>query len=268
MHLYFITDVLQFCYNNAMNETDKRTLKKSLDLLSGWLPIHQDILLTAYESHTSGCRYKIDKINSYTYCIFTFPILNEEGKEVNTDLFHDDTLYPMHLLVQLVFDCKMDIIADSALYYMQADQIDNPVILDYLEEESDWLYWESYILQNMFDDFSSKDLILIYSNAYTSKENRNQNIFHQMIQNIESFVSVKEMTVYSVISLDPDIACYGKDKTDKPYIYSMKDEPERIKNAKILEGMGFHPLKLETDEPIEDGSLLWFAWKKTSYIYI
>ena len=130
------------------------------------------------------------------------------------------------------------------------------------------IYMYKDILLNMFDDFSSEDLILMYSNAYTSIDNRKQNIFHQMIQNIESFMSVKEMTVYSVISLDPDVACYGKDKTDKPYIYSMKDEPQRLYNAKLLENMGFHPIKLETDEPVEDGSLLWFAYKKTSYVYL
>ena len=251
-----------------MKNTDKMILCKSLDLLSGWLPIDRETLLSAYDNHSHGCRYRIETINHYTYCIFTFPILNQSGEEVTTDLFQKNGSFPMHLLIQLVFDENMEIIADSALYYLQADQIHNPVILDYLEEESDWLYWESYILLNMFDDFSSKDLILIYSNAYTSRENRNQNIFHQMIQNIESFMSVKEMTVYSVISLDPDVACYGKDKTDKPYIYSMKDEPQRLYNAKLLENMGFHPIKLETDEPVEDGSLLWFAWKKTSYIYL
>jgi phosphate/sulfate permease len=36
--------------------------------------------------------------------------------------------------------------------------------------------------------------------------------------------------------------------------------------ARIIKKVGFEPLKLETDEPVEDGSILWFAVRKATYI--
>ena len=48
----------------------------------------------------------------------------------------------------------------------------------------------------------------------------------------------------------------------------MKDEPTRILNAHIIERLGFEALRLETDEEVEDGSLLWFAVRKQAYMFV
>ena len=110
--------------------------------------------------------------------------------------------------------------------------------------------------------------MLIYTIAYTGRDERQKGIFRNLMNLSESFFAKEKsgLTLYSVISLDPDVACYGKDRLDEPYIYSMKDEPVRLLNAEIIRKLGYTPLKLETDEEVEDGSLLWFAWKKTTWI--
>ena len=178
---------------------------------------------------------------------------------------------PVTLLVGLVFDRNREVIADLALYHLAASDMHNEKIRSAFEAESDWLYWQSYIIDElclMDHELKQDEEVLIYTNAYTGKDERQKGIFRNLMNLSESFFAKEKsgLTLYSVISLDPDVACYGKDRLDEPYIYSMKDEPVRLLNAEIIRKLGYTPLKLETDEEVEDGSLLWFAWKKTTWI--
>ena len=133
---------------------------------------------------------------------------------------------------------------------------------------------EQWVQTEIVLDASGKDPVdaevLLYTNAYTSKRYRQRHILTHMLKMTEETVLSRQdsTTLLSCISLDPDVACYGEDRTDTPYIYSMKDEPARLENAEILRHLGWQPLKLMTDEPVEDGAILWFAFRRAACVTI
>ena len=248
----------------------KAFLERSFDLLSGWLPFSASFLMERYTKNDDPHFRSYFKIyKPYIYVLFDMPWYDKNGKRIETETDADKS--DVSLLVGLVFDQNKELIADLALYHFPAEEMNNSAVRNAFEKESDWLYWENYILDETCfkgQKIRKSDEVLLYSNAYTSVDERRQGIFKQLMQLSEAFYADKksEVTLYSAISLDPDVACYGKDKLDHPYIYSMKDEPDRLRNAKIMESLGYETVHLETDEPVEDGSLLWFAWKKCTWI--
>lgn len=65
-----------------------------------------------------------------------------------------------------------------------------------------------------------------------------------------------------ILSLDPDIPCYGPDALDHPYYYQYdRDEPVRRQNGAVMRHLGYEVLQLETEHPEEntDGTKIWFA---------
>ena len=221
-----------------------------------------------------GCL--VESFESWVCCLFKVPFLNEEGGRVHGA----EPGATVDLLFVFVFENEQ-IIADACAYHMNDRSLFNPLIFAYLEKESDWLYWEMEILGELLhgENFApsasrakikSDNEVLLYSNMYVSLAYRRKGIARHMLAMMESFASGKSerYAVCSCISLDPDLPCYGPDQAEFPYVYSMKDEPARLLNAQIIEKLGFEALRLETDEEVEDGSLLWFAVRKQEYMYI
>ncbi len=251
-----------------LNPFSQSFLEASFDLLSGWLPYTAEELLAKYREKDPSFRFSLNVIDKRIYVLFSLPWLDENGQQVAGTV---PERAPVTLLVGLVYDRNREVIADLALYHLAASDMHNEKIRSAFEAESDWLYWQSYIIDElclMDHELKQDEEVLIYTNAYTGKDERQKGIFRNLMNLSESFFAKEKsgLTLYSVISLDPDVACYGKDRLDEPYIYSMKDEPVRLLNAEIIRKLGYTPLKLETDEEVEDGSLLWFAWKKTTWI--
>ncbi len=257
--------------DDTLNSFTEAFLKQSFALLSGWFPFSAETMLEKFRKKDPRFRFSVSVRESLIYVLFSLPWLNAEGKQI-TDPEDTENNF-VSLLVGLAFDGKKEVIADLALYHLPAAMMHNQKIRDAFEEESDWLYWESYIIDEIClqdHELQEDEEVLIYTNAYTGKDERQRGIFTRLMELSEAFFEKNRsrITLYSVISLDPDVACYGKDKVNGPYIYSMKDEPTRLLNAEIIRKLGFEPLKLETDEEVEDGSLLWFAWKKKTSILL
>lgn len=253
---------------SSLNPFTESFLRDSFDLLSGWLPYTAEEMLAKYREKEPSFRFSLTVVDERIYVLFSLPWLDENGQLI-TDA--SIACAPVSLLVGLVFSHDREVIADLALYHLAAADMHNEKIRAAFEEESDWLYWQAYIVDELFlldHEAEKNEEVLIYTNAYTGRDERQNGIFRNLMNLSESFFAREksEITLYSVISLDPDVACYGKDRLNEPYIYSMKDEPVRLRNAEIIRKLGFTPLKLETDEEVEDGSLLWFAWKKSTYI--
>lgn len=217
----------------------------ALHVLSRWIE-DTGAWMRRYEAEPS--LYRVSKIGTYRSCILT---MYESG---------------VRQLIQLVFEGDT-VISDCAAYFVNDSDLFDEKTASFLEEESDWLYWESEIVRQEADP-SEPYAGLLYTNAYTTRSYRRRGLFRNMMKLMEEYASenTDRSHLYSVISLDPDVACYGPDKTDEPYYYSMKDEPVRLLNAEIIKRVGFQPLKLETDEAVEDGSILWFAIRKATYL--
>ncbi|MCR5449487.1 MAG: hypothetical protein K6F23_08825 [Solobacterium sp.] len=229
-----------------MGNEERTYLEKALRTIEVWIPGALEQWMPEYEKDRT--LYRVDNNGGYVSVIFS---IKENG---------------LRRPVQLVFEGDT-VIADCAAYLLSMSELKDSRVCAVLEDESDWLYWETEILKAETGKEEAAEM-LVYTNAYTTKAYRRQGLFRRMISGMESFAvqSKESVSLYSVISLDPDIACYGPDKIDVPYIYSMKDEPARLLNTRIIKKVGFEPLKLETDEPVEDGSILWFAVRKATYI--
>ncbi len=230
-----------------MDNEDRVFLERSLKLLERWLPGTAEERLKQYEDAPS--LYRVTDRGPFTHCLL---IVEEDG---------------LKRLVQLVFEGET-VVSDCAAWLLEKEELAKEEVLRYLEEESDWEYWESEIVSREMRGIREEARVLLYTNAYTTKRFRRRGLFSAMIREMETFSAGNsgQVHLFSVISLDPDIACYGEDSRDEPYYYSMKDEPARLLNAAIVEKAGFRPLKLETDEPVEDGSILWFAVKHVLYV--
>ena len=231
-----------------MEQKERCFLEQSLRLLETWIPDALNIWMKRYEEDE-----KLYDVSEYGPYVHWLQGIEEAG---------------MRRIIQLVYE-DGKVAADCAAWYLNKNELLDEKNRRYLEEESDWEYWECEIAENEMD-LEKDAAVLIYTNAYTTKRWRQNGIFRRMIRKTEEFVSqLSDFTdLYSVISLDPDVACYGEDKMSEPYYYSMADEPVRLMNAEIIEKCGFAPLKLETDEPVEDGSILWFAVRHVTYINV
>ena len=260
--------VVENTVGSSLNPFTESFLRASFDLLSGWLPYTAEEMLAKYREKDPSFRFSLTVVDERIYVLFSLPWLDENGQLIKDA---SPACAPVSLLVGLVFNHDREVIADLALYHLAAADMHNEKIRAAFEEESDWLYWQAYIVDELFlldHEPEKNEEVLVYTNAYTGRDERQNGIFRNLMNLSESFFAREksEITLYSVISLDPDVACYGKDRLNEPYIYSMKDEPARLRNAEIIHKLGFTPLKLETDEEVEDGSLLWFAWKKSTFI--
>ncbi len=231
-------------------------IERALTMLEKWLPRSKEELQKHYKEHPEDCdgMWKDD----FYYCLFSW-------KEKQAER-----------IILLVYDNDI-VIADLSAMHCPIDTLMHDVTFyDAMSFESDWMYLEHYILSSLlfpkraYPDFSSpiqncEGEALLFSNAYVTRTYRNRKIFTNMESMTRSFALRKTTglsRLASIFSLDPDVACYGPDTQDEPYIYCYeKDEPVRGMNAKIAEKIGYEPLKLEETEHHEedDGTKLWFA---------
>ena len=243
-------------------------LSKTLDFLEDILPASPETMAEACASHARGCSFRTETAGSYTFCTLSFPWLSEDGQRIDAETLEGG--HAVHLNIVFAYDDSMKLCADLSAYTFPCRELYNADVQDHFEQESDWLFWETEILRSLYGEEIQQNhssIICIYGSAYTTKAVRRRGLFRSCSKQLEQFLSDKygSITIYTAMSLDPDVACYGEDKTDRPYIYSMRDEPARLLNAEIVRRLGFTPLRLETSEPVEDGSLLWFACRKTVY---
>lgn len=178
-------------------------------------------------------------------------------------------------VIVLVYDCEQ-VIADLSFMHANMDGVmKDKGVYDFITSESDWSNLEHFTLCNyMFDGYEypycgSESFFgeaLFFTNCYVSKRYRKKGTFFHMLD-LSRDVGLRECEentiLYSILSLDPDIPCYGEDTTNEPYYYSMKDEKTRLLNKEILEKRGYVCVRLE-DEEENDGSKLWYALLKQS----
>lgn len=235
-----------------MEKLKKMYFDLSWGFLKDYIALPYDQMINYYQHNPDACI--LEKKDTLNYFLFSYPLVNglERG-------------------ILLVYD-KEIIIADCSFMHGSMDAVmKEEKIYDYITLESDWSNLEYYTLCNyMFDEeypycFSKKDRffegeVSFFTNAYVTKTYRRQGIFSYMLDLSKEIIfrQSKEEIYYSIFSLDPDIPCYGPDTKDEPYYYSMKDEPTRLLNKKIIENKGYIALRLE-DEEEGDGSKLWYA---------
>lgn len=249
-----------------VNNRKSTYLYKSLRLLEKWLPGNAENLLQWYREHPENTDLEEDA-DGLAYCLFSYPVLNPDGKECKVP-FTDAVI--LERIILLVYDHDQIIADCSALHGSAKSLYDDQNILHYLQSESDWMDLEQYVLSEMFfsDQADLRGEALLYNNAYVTTSYRQKGIFTRMLEMMREHAlrnAFGNTVLYTILSLDPDVACYGPDTPDHPYVYSMKqDEPKRLKNAEIMKKLGYLPVRLEESEPSEsdDGTKLWFALRK------
>ncbi|MBR3356749.1 MAG: hypothetical protein IKG46_02875 [Solobacterium sp.] len=246
-------------------------LKRAFAVLHEWIPFTAEDYGSLLARSTAADRayYRKEEKNGLTYCVFSWPLYKADNVPFR---LKDDApgAAVSEQWVLLVFNAEDEVVADLAAEGMPLWELRKDCVRSRLEEESDWLYWQTEIVLDSAEHDPPDAEVLLYTNAYTSKRYRGKHILTHMLKMTEEAVlSRRENAVLlSCISLDPDVACYGEDRTDAPYIYSMKDEPARLRNAEILKHLGWQPIRLMTDEPVEDGAILWFAFHRTACVTV
>lgn len=247
-----------------MTPIERKYLKLSIDCLGKWLPLAPDEMMRYYEINPLSF-FVAEIVGSLHACVFSYPVES----------------LPMEQIILLVFDELDRVIADTNAYHMKVeDFLTSTDIYDYLSKESDWMYLEHYIISGMmFPELpypfceTKAELsgyegeVLLYGNAYVSLDFRRKGIFKEMLEMVRDHairLCTGKVTIYSSLSMDPDVPCYGPDTTDVPYVYTFeKDEPKRKINAEIAEHVGFTPIRLEELDPENtSGTKLWFCIKE------
>lgn len=237
------------------------------------LPLSENEMMKWYAEHPEA--YNIEENSGMIYCLFSFPIIKEDGGYIEQGSDLDEGR--LERIILLVYEEDL-IIADCAgIHSSMQDIVFWQPAVEAVCMESDWMYLEHYTLcssafpsipypvkQNTKRQSLPGDA-LIYSNAYVTTSYRRHGIFRVMLEMMRDHAlrhACSPADLYSVIALDPDVACYGPDAVEEQYIYSYeKDEPLRQRNCTIMQHVGFTPVKLEEFEPQEptDGAKLWFA---------
>ena len=242
-----------------MNSFEQYYLDLSLTKLEDVLPKPKPLLMRQFASDETS--WSVEQLNDLVFCLFGYSVTDQ-----------------MEQLILLVYDSENRIIADAGAYHTDVSSfLEQPEIYDWLSEESDWMYLEHYVLSStMFPHLpypfceqhqhsSETGEVLLYTNAYVSKAFRRRGIFRSMLVSMKEHALRKSSGITilcSILSMDPDVACYGPDAVDAPYYYSMEqDEPIRLQNAEIARRVGYTPLRLEPDDPESetDGTKLWFC---------
>lgn len=244
-----------------MNLLEKKYFDLSYQLLGKWITPSYSELLERYTKYPQ--EFSLEEINGYYYFLFCYPLVVD----------HDSELLEEGIL--LVYENEK-VIADLAFMHGTTETImKNKEVFDYISNDSDWSYLQHYTFANLTFNleypYCYSDLmetfegeVTFFTNAYVTRTYRKQNIFSNMLEmskeQVLRYVD-NECTYYAVFSLDPDVACYGADTTNEPYIYTMKDEEDRMRNKEILEKKGYVCVRLEEEhpDPTSDGTKLWFA---------
>ncbi|MBR4456043.1 MAG: hypothetical protein IKS32_07445 [Solobacterium sp.] len=248
-----------------MNSFEENYLNRSLTTLQDALPLQPEELMKQYEADSR--LWSVESVNGLVYCLFTVPVNSS-----------------MSQIILLVYSPDDQIIADIGAYHTSTRSfLEDCELYDILSRESDWMYLEHYVLSStLFEAYpypfclsnqkaDENGEVLLFTNAYVSVSCRRQGIFRTMLDTVtDNLLNQKTgiVTICSVMSMDPDVACYGPDTREEPYYYSYEaDEPVRMTNKLIAEKTGFLPLRLKPDHPEEetDGTKLWFCIRREVY---
>ncbi len=247
-----------------MKKIEETYLRKSISMLAKWLPKSEEEMLALYQADSS--LYALEEMDGYVYCLFTYR--DKVGS---------------NQIILLVYEGDVVIADLSGVHNQMQNIMCSEAVYEDLSTESDWMYLEHYTLCNLLypdlpypycQEEEKVDLegeVMLFRNAYVTRAYRRQGIFTQMLQMVKDWILQDlsgTVTYCSCISLDMDIACYGPDTSEEPYVYQYDvDEPIRMVNKEILESLGYYCVRLEEDEP-GDGTKCWFAVKKESDIII
>jgi hypothetical protein len=248
-----------------MNKQNKEYLKRSCEMIETMLPLKADEMVQWYAHHENMCRLEMN--DDLIFCLFSLPALTSDGRRVSEA--SDLKSSPIEQIFLFVYDQDILVADCSAFHCSLKDLLFWQPIAKYFSANNDWLYLACYALNKCLPDElgpqNTQGEALIYNNAYVTLAYRRRGIFANMVQIMRDFALRKilmQAELYSAIALDPDIACYGPDASDKPYYYSYeKDEPLRARNRTVIEHLGFTPMKLDEFDTAEnrDGTKIWFA---------
>lgn len=235
-----------------MEKLKKKYFDLSWAFLKNYIGLPYEEMIKRYQQYPEDCI--LEEKDDLVYFLFSYELV--KGLERGILLVYDQDM--------IIADC-------SFMHGSMENVMKEKNIYDYITLESDWSNLEYYTLCNyMFDlpypyCFSDKKEsfegeVSFFTNAYVTMDYRKQGIFSEMLDLSKEMIfrNTSQEIYYSIFSLDPDIPCYGPDTKDEPYYYSMKDEPTRLLNKRILESKGYIGIRLE-DEEENDGSKLWYA---------
>lgn len=211
-------------------------------------------------------------------------ILEENGDLVYFEFVLTVIEKKLSRIILLVYNNQNQVIADTSILATRGiPYLTSQGIYDEMSEESDWCFLEHYVIGNMrygalpypacLHDLKEEtlseyeaDTLLFVQNVYVTEQYRNHHIFSNMLDMVcdNAVQGMKEdfVKMFLVMSLDPDIACYGPDKKEETYYYSMEqDEPKRNVNKDILTKMGFDIIQVNLGVESKDGCKIWFAIK-------
>lgn len=223
-------------------------LKRAIDLLKSSLEHPASWYMDLYEKDPSLYSFETD--DRYAYILFAIPEENWKN------------------LILLVFD-GAQVIADASGYLTGLDVLmQDEGFLDACSQESDWTYLERQIAAQMLQENGMEHahgMAFLTGSTYVTRAYRHKNIFVQMLDMIHAYAmddQTGNACYLHILSLDPDIPCYGPDALDHPYYYQYdRDEPVRRQNGAVMRHLGYEVLQLETEHPEEntDGTKIWFA---------
>lgn len=210
--------------------------------------------------------YRIERISAdERILLFALPVRNGQGEQID----------PEFQMVVLLNCFRDEIISDCFGYRITAEKYHRPEIYEELKERSEWLK-DAYELADTlyFEEGHDPGFVFLYGSAYVSEAYRGQSRFTRMLAYLQDFLLAKEAhgtTVYEVLSLDPDVACYGPDASAVPYVYRYEvDEPRRRYNREIAEHLGFETVRLDPVDGCEssDGSRRWYAFRRRKICFL
>ncbi len=242
-----------------MNRTEEKYIRMALSTIQRWIHLDIDETILSFRKNQN---YVVEEdIHGYVYCLLALPYesCGTFAQQLILFVYNHDT-----------------IVADLAgIHTDMSHFISDTNFYETICKENDWTYLcHAVLCQYMFAELEYPCTTpveidgqgVIITNTYVTKSYRGKHIFSTYMEMIKEFVlrhTHTDSVYYCVISLDPDVACYGPDTVKEPYVYSMeKDEPVRLINASILKHLGFSPIRLEPEDHNTDGSKLWFAVKE------
>ncbi len=242
-----------------MKQVEEKHILKILSFLERGSYFTKQQMLSWLKLHSGNWCMEEDGYG-YQYCLISYPLTS----------FAQPFLQP-EKIVLLVFDGDT-VIADIAAICAQTDDLlHDDEISDAIMDIDTWVQSCLYVMKTAFAhhiSFQKTDSVgCIICNAYVTESYRRKGIFTAMMQMVRDHCvrfSHHTITLFQTISLDPDVACYGPDASEKPYYYSMEqDEPKRILNAEIIQHLGFAVVQLEhgEEDTLSDGTFIWYGIK-------
>lgn len=242
-----------------MKQVEEKHILKILSFLERGSYFTKQQMLSWLKLHPANWCMEEDG-SRYQYCLISYPLSS----------FAQPDLQP-EKIVLLVFDGDTVIADIAAICARTDDLLHDDEISDAIMDIDTWVQSCLYVMKTAFAHHISfqktNSIGCIICNAYVTSEYRRKGIFTAMMQMVRDHCvrfSHHTITLFQTISLDPDVACYGPDASEKPYYYSMEqDEPKRILNAEIIQHLDFAAVQLEhgEEDTLSDGTFIWYGIK-------